>query len=73
MPLVTAWLIHSTSAPHRANEPSRFARLRLRLVLRRFSELLGEFQMAYDLELTRDYQPPEDLYIRVNVLQDIGQ
>ncbi len=29
--------------------------------------------MAYDLDLTRDYQPPEDLYVRVNVLQDIGQ
>ena len=39
----------------------------------RFNELLAEFQMAYDLDLTRDYQPPEDLYVRVNVLQDIGQ
>lgn len=29
--------------------------------------------MSYDLELTRDYQPPEDLYVRVNVLQTIGQ
>jgi len=38
-----------------------------------FNELLGEFQTAYDLDLTRDFQPPEDLYVRVNVLQNIGQ
>ena len=29
--------------------------------------------MQYDLDLTRDCSPPEDLLIKVNVLADIGQ
>ncbi|KAL1524610.1 hypothetical protein AB1Y20_019499 [Prymnesium parvum] len=39
-----------------------------------FNNLLSAYQTENDLDLTRDYDPPSDnLYIRVNVLQDIGQ
>lgn len=40
----------------------------------RFNELLSEYQAANDIDLTRDHDPPSDnLYISVNVLQDVGQ
>ena len=48
------------AAPHRyANE---------------FNNLLSAYQAANDIDLTRDLDPPSDnLYIRVNVLTDVGQ
>jgi hypothetical protein len=37
-----------------------------------FNDLLCSYQMATVVDITRDYDPPEDnLYIRVNVLQDV--
>lgn len=39
-----------------------------------FNNLLSAYQAANNIDLTRDHDPPSDnLYIRVNVLQDIGQ
>ena len=39
-----------------------------------FNSLLSAYQAANDIDLTRDHDPPTDnLYIRVNVLRDIGQ
>ena len=40
----------------------------------RFNGLLSTLQTAYDVDLTRDLEPPTDsLYIKVNVLVDVGQ
>tara|TARA_B110001452_G_scaffold170477_2_gene142660 strand:- start:3 stop:356 length:354 start_codon:yes stop_codon:yes gene_type:complete len=34
----------------------------------------GKYQIAYDVDITRDLEPPDDnLYVRVNVLKDVGQ
>ena len=39
-----------------------------------FNNLLSAYQAANDIDLTRDHDPPADnLYIRVNVLTDVGQ
>ena len=39
-----------------------------------FNKLLSTYQAANGIDLTRDHDPPSDnLYIRVNVLSDIGQ
>ena len=39
-----------------------------------FNRLLSVYQTAQDIDLTRDLEPPNDnLYIRVNVLSDVGQ
>ena len=36
--------------------------------------MLSAYQAANDIDLTRDHDPPADnLYIRVNVLTDVGQ
>ena len=39
-----------------------------------YNELLSNYQIKYDLDLTRDCIPPVDnLLIKVNVLADIGK
>lgn len=50
----------------RCRDACRFAR--------EFNNLLSAYQTEMDIDLTRDLDPPTDnLYIRVNVLQDVGQ
>ena len=53
--------------------PSAQAILRL-LADPPFPALPGKYQIAYDVDITRDLEPPDDnLYVRVNVLKDVGQ
>eukprot|EP00908_Phaeocystis_cordata_P021287 Transcript_3634.p1 GENE.Transcript_3634~~Transcript_3634.p1 ORF type:complete len:171 (+),score=45.59 Transcript_3634:310-822(+) len=39
-----------------------------------YNKLLSTYQIAYDVDITRDLEPPDDnLLVRVNVLRDVGQ
>ena len=40
---------------------------------RDYNQLLSDYQIKYDLDLTRDGGPPGDLLIKVNVLEGIGR
>jgi len=45
-----------------------------RLFTQEYNTLLSNYQFAYDVDITRDLEPPDDnLLIRVSVLKDVGQ
>ena len=44
-----------------------------RVYVREYEELLAEYQSEYDIDLTLNTKPPTDLYIRVLVVQDVGE
>ena len=37
----------------------------------KYAQLLADFQVEYDLDLTRDTKPPTDLYVKVLAKQDV--
>ena len=43
------------------------------MYVREYEELLAEYQSEYDIDLTLNTKPPTDLYIRVLVVQDVGE
>ena len=40
---------------------------------REYEALLAEYQSEYDIDLTLNSKPPSDLYIKVLVVQDVGE
>ena len=38
----------------------------------KYAQLLADFQVEYDLDLTRDTKPPSDLYIKVLAREELG-